>query len=328
VESDRVKEENDNLKKELNEYKEKTKALEEEKKKMNDDMSKMNEDISKLKEEKEKIQTTSDILNKINIINKEIKPGEEINKISIPSGNNTVVNKTVQDMGDGRIVETIEIVTEEEVVSDKDKSNSNSSIQKDANTTPEAQKIVKITEGEPSGSKIITTTTTTTTTEGKPDNEFLKKIRMFSPKVDDKVISKVGGTKKVTIKDSSISADKNKSKEDRMNKAMARIKKKRDKDSEDKEKTSGRNPNDPMFKSARIKDMAALLEQHINENDNTSKPGGPSGIAGGAGIGHEVIVKDTQSTEDAFEHMADMLQGQPGKVMGKRKMTKKKFEEK
>jgi len=329
LESDRMKEENDNLKKELSEYKEKTKNLEEEKKKMNDD-------ISKLKEENEKIQTTSDILNKINIINKEIQPGEEASQITIPSGSNTKVNKTVQDMGDGRIVETIEIVTEEEVVSDKDKdkdkSNSNSSISKEVIISPETQKIVQITEGDPnSNTKIITTTTTTTTTthEGKPDSEFLKKVRMFSPKVDEKVISKVGGgTKKVTIKESSISADKTKSKEDRMNKAMARIKKKRDKDSEDKDKAPAHNPNDPMFKSARIKNMAALLEQHMNEGDNTSKPGGPSGIAGGVGIGHQVITKDTQDTEDAFEHMADILQSQPGKILIKRKMSKKKFEDK
>ena len=328
IESDRMKEENDNLKKELNEYKEKTKSLEEEKKKMNDD-------ISKLKEEKEHIQTTSDILNKIKLINTEIKPGEEANQITIPSGTNTKVNKTVQDMGDGRIVETIEIVTEEEVVSDKDKdkdkSNSNSSISKEVVISPETQKIVQISEEKPSpNTKIITTTTTTTTTtqEAKPDSDFLKKVKMFSPKVEEKVISTVGGPKKVTIKESSISADKTKSKEDRMNKAMARIKKKRDKDSEDKEKTPAHNPNDPMFKSARIKNMAALLEQHMNEGDNTSKPGGPSGIAGGVGIGHQVITKEPQNPEDAFEHMADILQSQPGKILIKRKMSKKMFEDK
>ena len=151
---------------------------------------------------------------------------------------------------------------------------------------------------------------------------------MFSPQADEKVVSKIAGPKKVTIKDSSISADKTKSKEDRMNKAMARIKKKRDKDSEDKEKKTEHNPNDPMFKSARIKNMAALLEQKMNEGDNTSKPGGPSGIAGGAGIGHEVITKDSPNTEDAFEHMADILQSQPGTIVMKRKMSKKKFEDK
>jgi hypothetical protein len=323
-----MKEENDNLKKELNEYKEKNKSLEEEKKKMNDD-------ISKLKEENEQIQTTSDILNKIKLLNTEIKPGEEANQISIPSGANTTVNKTVQDMGDGRIVETIEIVTEEEVVSDKDKdkdkSNSNSSISKEVVISPETQKIVQISEEKPSpNTKIITTTTTTTTTtqETKPDSDFLKKVKMFSPKVEEKVISTVGGPKKVTIKESSISADKTKSKEDRMNKAMARIKKKRDKDSEDKEKTPAHSPNDPMFKSARIKNMAALLEQHMNEGDNTSKPGGPSGIAGGVGIGHQVITKEPQNPEDAFEHMADILQSQPGKILIKRKMSKKMFEDK
>ena len=61
----------------------------------------------KLKEENDNHKKDNDNLNSASEIIKKLKDNNK--------DDNTVVNKIVKDLGDGRLVETIEIVTEEKV---------------------------------------------------------------------------------------------------------------------------------------------------------------------------------------------------------------------
>ena len=128
--------------------------------------------------------------------------------------------------------------------------------------------------------------------------------------------------KKVTIVDKKVENEKkesnDKAKEQKMSKALQRIKKKKDKDKnkEAEESNSAKHDtNDPMFKSVRIKNMATLLEGQLNKGQQSGEINENNNIEG------ETNIKREES--DVIE----MIQNQPGKVVIKRKMSKKKFEE-
>ena len=138
--------------------------------------------------------------------------------------------------------------------------------------------------------------------------------------------------KKVTIDVEGIKKDKekDKTKDERMNKAMARLKKKREKDAEQAEESAKKEniEKDPMFKSMRIKKMASKLEtqlsQTISSDINSSKD-----INYKTKSSRSVTSKEIKegTEDDAFQKMVSMLNDQPSKVVFKRKMSKKKFEE-
>ena len=138
--------------------------------------------------------------------------------------------------------------------------------------------------------------------------------------------------KKVTIDEAGVKKDKDKdkSKDQRMNKAMARIKKKREKDAGQAEESAKKEnkENDPMFKSMRIKNMASLLEtqlsQTVSGDVNASKDINYKAQSSKSS-GHQEIKEENE--DDAFQKIVSMLNEQPGKVVFKRKMSKKKFEE-
>ena len=72
------------------------------------------------------------------------------------------------------------------------------------------------------------------------------------------------------------------------------------------------NFNDIKFKSARIKNMAQLLESHMHKQDNKDEE-------------NKDIGKNIE--EDPFENMTKLLQNRDSKILKKKKMTKKNFEE-
>ena len=120
--------------------------------------------------------------------------------------------------------------------------------------------------------------------------------------------------KNVKIKEGA-SADKTKNKEERMNKALQRIKKKRDKESEERRK---RDTNDIRFKSVKIKNMAAVLEEHMAHNNEGTEE--KKNEEGGE------ITKDSGKKEDPFENMEEMINSHHGEVVYKKKISKKNIE--
>ena len=151
----------------------------------------------------------------------------------------------------------------------------------------------------------------------KTNNDFLNKVNMFQNKgIMGSPGKKPKMEKKVTINESPSPEKKeaDKSKEQRMNKAMQRIKKKR---SEKSEESAKHEQDDPMFKSVRIKNMAQLLENQMNKSM-------PSGEINN---NNKEIKQDQNNEDDAFDKMVSMLEKKPGKVVFKKKMSKRKFED-
>ena len=117
-----------------------------------------------------------------------------------------------------------------------------------------------------------------------------------------------------------------KKKEERMNKALQRVKKKREKAEKEKAEntenieegqTASRNTGDVRFKSIRIKNMAELLESQMNK---------PQAEEGGEDIKIESDNKEGEGDGDeAIDKMFEMMQRKS--IVNKRKKTKKKFEE-
>ena len=113
---------------------------------------------------------------------------------------------------------------------------------------------------------------------------------------------------------------------------MARLKKKREKDAGQAEETARKEnkDNDPMFKSMRIKNMASLLETQLSQT-MSSEINIPKEVNHNFQSSKSVIVTSKEvkkgTEDDAFQKMVAMLNEQPRKVVFKRKMSKKKFEE-
>ena len=140
--------------------------------------------------------------------------------------------------------------------------------------------------------------------------------------------------KKVTIDEAGIKKEKEKDKykDQRMNKAMARLKKKREKDAEQAEESARKDnkDNDPLFKSMRIKNMESLLETQLSQT-MSGDINSPKDVNHNFQSSKSVIVTSKEikkgTEDDAFQKMVAMLNEQPRKVVFKRKMSKKKFEE-
>ena len=143
------------------------------------------------------------------------------------------------------------------------------------------------------------------------NNEFTEKIKLFSNKREDENDFKKPKSEeinKVLIKEKAIS-DKNK--EERMNKALKRLKKQRDKSVEEETK---RDKNDIKFKSVRIKNMANLLEEQLNKINNE-------------GIEDNESPNSVEKEKGKIQTMEEIIKNQPGKIIMKKKIIKKKFEE-
>ena len=157
-------------------------------------------------------------------------------------------------------------------------------------------------------------------------NEFMNKIKMFqqraegSGEIQTKNDEKI---KKVSIVEKKVESEKkeenDKAKEQRMSKALQRIKKKKDKDKdkETEESNSGKNDrNDSKFKSMKIKNMAEQLEGQMNKS-----------LHSGEINNNNISVEGETEIKREESDLIEMIQNQPGKVVYKGKMTKKKFEE-
>ena len=127
--------------------------------------------------------------------------------------------------------------------------------------------------------------------------------------------------KKVTMATTAKKEATDKAKEQRMNKALQRIKKKREK-SEDVG-TAKHDTNNAMFKSIRIKNMAELLEGQLNQN---AQQGAEGNNENNANDGEEIKKEDItkKEEEENIDKMFDMIKR---KSLLKRKKTKKTFEE-
>jgi len=320
----KLKEENSNLKNniniyfknedEINKIQEENIKIKNEYEKYKQDNNKEKEELIKLKENYDNLKRESDeYKTKCNNLEEEnTKLKEEKSKIQDDTPNNIntnyespVKNNTTQD---GNAIESVES-KEDKNVTDTNKINKEKlhsvlkkrSVKFQDNTTPEKTKNNNEDnniDGE------------------KTDSNFSQNIRMFSNKIEENEILKPKSEEIKTVKiKEGISADKTKNKEERMNKALQRIKKKRDKDSEEGGK---RDANDIRFKSVKIKNMAALLEEHMAHNNGGTEE--QKNEEGGE------ITKDSGKKEDPFENMEEMINSHHGKVVYKRKMTKKNFE--
>jgi hypothetical protein len=154
---------------------------------------------------------------------------------------------------------------------------------------------------------------------------ILDKIKMFQDKAEsgEGAKEKTEKIKKsVTINETSIKKESDKSKEDRMNKAMQRIKKKREKDTEQ----NAESGNDGTNKSNKIKNMASMLESQISKNFDIAQKNETNDINIHNSKSSKNVVNN-KGEDDAFNKIISMLDNQPGKVMIKRKKTKKFFED-
>jgi hypothetical protein len=154
---------------------------------------------------------------------------------------------------------------------------------------------------------------------------ILDKIKMFQDKAEsgEGAKEKTEKIKKsVTINETSIKKESDKSKEDRMNKAMQRIKKKREKDTEQ----NAESGNDGTNKSNKIKNMASMLESQISKNFDIAQKNETNDISIHNSKSSKNVVNN-KGEDDAFNKIISMLDNQPGKVMIKRKKTKKFFED-
>ena len=149
---------------------------------------------------------------------------------------------------------------------------------------------------------------------------------MFQEREEEKLRKKKAGEgKKVTIiedkkEESAAKKEVNdKVKEQKMNKALQRLKKKREKDKEKEKEAAAegeaikRDNSNVIFKSIKIKNMADLLEGQINK---TSQDEGDK---------NENTEKEIKYEENNIDNALNMIQ--EGNVVVKRKKTVKKFED-
>ena len=323
---------------------------------------------------------------------------EIIKKLKENNNNdNTVVNKIVKDLGDGRLVETIEIVTEEEIPEQNDNNNADiTNINNDNHVkdfkfeTPKGKnKNVKFnindnnnSENKSPSDKINDVNNTNNISDnneninpineikddkinnnnnvnlGKTesfieglDNDFLKKVRKFSAKkidfnlINDNSLQNMNISKskssvvdnkkekndiekeKKEVKEEIIIEQENKLNKDidnknnnnlkqkRMNRAMERIKKKRDKTKDAENDQNNNNDNNKLFKSARIKNLVSILEEQMGEK----------GIELGGKEKSNEVNNNNDNNNINIEKIEDNKN--EGKIINKKKMTKKTFEE-
>ena len=281
-----LKEENEKLKEsnfkiELNNYKDKYNNFFKEN-------TKKKEDCKNLEKEKEQIQETSNIIKNIKIINQEARSGEE-QESSDNTPKNPILNKTIKDLGNGKVVETIQIITEEEVVPNQS-SKKSSFIKKNINNSNHSLTNIKdiISPIKSKTSSRLFTPLSKEFSNDKidneaPDSEFLRKVKMYSNRKEKNLSglkkSKTENINKKLFKRIS-SAEKIKPKDNKINKILERIKKSREKNSDEK----GKNENNLIkYKSVKIKNIPENLvqkeeekseHQEINEEEKADKYSG------------------------------------------------------
>ena len=163
-------------------------------------------------------------------------------------------------------------------------------------------------------------------TSSNSRNDFMNKLKMFENKAKDGSfeVNQQDNTKKVEDKkETSDKKEQDKSKEQRMSKALQRIKKKRGKDSE---KSESANPNNnDVHKSIRIQNMANMLENQMSHQ--MPNEGNDINVSNAQSNNEINTIKKDDNEDDAFDRMVSMLKEQSGKVVIKKKKSKKKFEE-
>ena len=261
VNFDKIKEYYDNFKIELNNYKDKYDNLRKEN-------IKIKEDYKNLEKEKAKIEETSNILKNLKIINQEANSGEEQESSDNGNVKNPILNKTITDLGNGKVVETIQIITEEEVLpnqsskkSSGNKKNSNKSNSSLTNIKDVVSPIKSL-----ASSRLFTPLSKNFSNEKNdndaPDSEFLRKIQKFSNKKEKSYSglkkSRSENINKMLFRGIS-SAEKVKRKdENKVDKILERIKKSREKYSDGNEKKEN---NLIRYKSLKIKGLTGKSEQ-------------------------------------------------------------------
>jgi hypothetical protein len=287
-----------------------------------------------LKEENEKCNNIQ-ITKNINIINKDIKDEKENENSKNIQEIEIITEKIItQEMSDPVIIKKddenrrpskfkkITTFTPEispMIITDNNLSNPNNNNINNNDNKPETNNIVN------SNEKIHTSATIKEDSNNKNNNKnvFMDKIKMFSQNKEGNESSnqtkKVEEIKKIKIVEKKVETNKKEendnAKKQKMNKALQRLKKSKEKKEKEAEASNSAKHelNDPRFKSIRIKNMAELLEGHINQNQQSGDINNNEGI--------EVEIKKEES------ETLDMLRDQPGNVVLKRKMTKKAFEE-
>ena len=180
-----------NFKDELKNYKEKCNNLMEEN-------NQLRQSFVDFKKQNEKLHETYDLLKHIKIINQEANSEDEENKntAKIP-----IINKTIEDLGNGKVVESIQIITEEESLRGKNDEELFSKPKKTNKSSKSTRSLIKISKLDEKKNE-----------EEAPDSEFLRKIKKYSRKEPNEVndiIRKSARLNKVKFRDT---AGKNKSK--------------------------------------------------------------------------------------------------------------------
>ena len=315
-EFDKLNEEFININKEKEKYKidieniRKEKELELNKNnQLQEDNKSLNEQIKKLisENEKEKIENNN-IQNKYNQLIEEInKLKEENDKLRIENLNQKE-KKEKESQKEG-----------EQIILENAQDNSNIENKAEEITFPEPIIIKNREKRAPSKFKkdrnnIIPQPKTEENQKEEKKSDFQQKLDMFNKKEEKKEEEKKPIEKEnITKKEVKFeNEEKNKKKEEKMSRALQRLKKGREKKAEKENNENNNNFNDIKFKSARIKNMAELLESHMHKQDNKDEE-------------NKDIGKNIE--EDPFENMTKLLQNRDSKILKKKKMTKKNFEE-
>ena len=154
--------------------------------------------------------------------------------------------------------------------------------------------------------------------DNSPKSDFQQKLNMFNNKQEEK--NEIKEEKSVKFneeeeqKNKIKEEEKNKLKEQKMSKALQRLKKDREKKNQSQNnEINNNNFNEVKFKSMKIKNMAEILESHMHNKDDKDKDIEEN--------------NDLNKEENPFEHMTKLLENRDSKVINKKKMTKKIFEE-
>ena len=314
-ENEKLKNENEKIILELNEFKKKYYHLKEENEKnkniqITKNINIINKDI---KDEKEKENSKN--IQEIEIITEKIITQEKSDPV--------IIKKDDENRRPSKFKKVTTFTPEINPmeIADNNLSNPNTyNINNNVNDNkPESNNILNLNE------KVHTSATLKEDLNNKNNNKnaFMDKIKMFSQNKEGNGSSnqtkQVEEIKKVKIVEKKVETNKKEendnAKKQKMNKALQRLKKNKEKKEKEAEASNSAKHelNDPRFKSIRIKNMAELLEGHINSNQQSGDINNNEGI--------EVEIKKEES------ETLDMLRDQPGNVVLKRKMTKKAFEE-
>ena len=307
--------------------------LEENNKKINDDYNKLKEEYDK---NKSNIQITKNIIinqgkegdnnnpniEKIEIITEKVITEEIDDPIIIKKHEVKPPSKFKQSLTLNKESNKID---DDKKITDSDKINENkNNINENTNDNNKINDNIKDNKIENEKDNTVTPKEESKDKDNNK-NDFMSKIKMFSQTSEaGNLDKKAKEAKKVLIIEKKVEFSKkeenDKLKQQKMSKALQRIKKKKEK-TEESSTSAQHDLNDPRFKSIRIKNMAELLEGHMNQNqqsgeineDNTNNTNNEN---------NDKVEEDSKKEESSL--IDDILDG---KVLTKRKKTKKKFDE-